>query len=471
MKKASFKKILGFVTAALIFFGLSANFNTAYADFQPGGGNNTVVHNGLIANFKYEKTIDMTNMKDRSKIPNADFNFVISTIDEDKEEAYHIGKHYENEDTGYSRTILPGKFEEGAESTSKLFSSVSFKETDGFDPEFTRLMDARDNGKLLITHILKYDWGEMRSSDRIQTAISRQPVGDELAYWDDPTVATWPEDTIVWRCFSQPDNDWYEKFLEDPINNRVGSFEDACQLVNEYDFETFDYVTKFNLNLNPYTIYYAYSYKKPLLTHQSKDNAGNYTSVSKGLLTAEKYEEWLWNFIEWNIPEGVDSPVYRYLLTEEPTADSVFAENKEVKFVDYFPGNEIFLIFNSLDEADAFYTHIVNNDIVFGRFSVLNEDFIPNASFTNRPAPAPKPDPKPEPSPEPDPTPEPNEPPKHDLRYARDDFYEEKKPEVIIIHKESILPKTGDSLNLPLYVGALGFLLLSAGVLKLRRNN
>ncbi|MDO5044832.1 MAG: G5 domain-containing protein, partial [Coriobacteriia bacterium] len=65
-------------------------------------------------------------------------------------------------------------------------------------------------------------------------------------------------------------------------------------------------------------------------------------------------------------------------------------------------------------------------------------------------------------------------------KYARDDYYNEKpsanaaqlaNKQVLSKYKGTALPKTGDTLNLPLYVGAFGLVLLSAGALRLRRNN
>ena len=351
---------------------------------------NIKLGNGIIANFKYEKKIDMRNAKDRKSIPDADFNFTLSTISQADESTYGIGKMYGNPDEDETYKIMAGNLGDGKSSIP--FSRVNFRKTDGYDSELTRLIDSKDAGVDTINHILKYDWGEMRSTDRQRTAIARKPTAEEeAAYRNGDTAKSWPEDTICWSGSVE--------FPDDAVN--PGSYEEGCELMWDYDFDTFQYVQKFGLNHNRAVNYYAYTYRKPLLTHQEKDSDGNYISVSKGLISPHDYYKMCTKLYEVNNLErtvGMESSQisYRFLLKEDEVGDSNFESNNETKIVDFIPQNydytntipytSTMLVFNSIDEADNFYSNCIKHAEKTGfafDWRLDNNGFAPNANFTN----------------------------------------------------------------------------------------
>lgn len=365
-----------FLAVAMIFTMMPV----AYANV---GLENVTVSNGLIANFKYEKTIDMKNAPNRKEIPNADFDFTLYAIPHSDQTDYGIGRVFGDAGDQNKYKIVPGKLNKGAASIP--FSRVSFRKTDRYDPELTRLMDAKDGGDALVTHILKYDWGEMRSSDHVQTAIARKPLPAEEKERSqapsDNNCHTWPADTIVWKCSQEAD----------PNDEYPGSYEEGCQNLWDYDFDTFDYVKTFNLHANSAVTYIAYTYRRPLLTHQKRDASGNYISVSKGLLKPHDYHIMCEKLRGSNVDEEYNSGrrlVYRFLLREKNTNGSGFASNGETKIVDFvaYSRDDHILIFNSLEDADSFYNNRLvadrtHSDWPRGRLDDGN--IVPDASFTN----------------------------------------------------------------------------------------
>ena len=348
---------------------------------------NVLINNGLVANFMYEKKIDMRNALNRKQIPNADFDFTLSTIPRSDRSKYGINKLIGNSDEVSPYKIRAGKLGNGKSSIP--FSRVSFRKTDGYDPVLTRLIDKRSDGDSVINHILKYDWGEMRSTDRSQTAIARKPTAEEEARLRNGSTAdSWPDDTIAWKCPREyPDN---------AVN--PGSIDDNCTLLWNYDFNNFNYVQEFNLHRSPAVTYYAYTYRKPLLTHRVKDRNGNYISVSKGLLAPHEYYKMCSKLHKTNnesftYDEGAQIS-YRFLLREKKTGGSKLRSNNEVKIVDFIPcffddeaqWNSVMLIFDNIKEANNFYNKMIKlqkNGFGWGP-SLNDKNIAPKASFTNR---------------------------------------------------------------------------------------
>lgn len=349
---------------------------------------NVRINNGLLANFMYEKTIDMRNALNRKQVPNADFDFTLSTIPQSDMSKYGINKFIGDIDDGVSPyKIMAGELGDGKSSIP--FSRVSFRKTDGYDSVLTNLIDKSADGDSIINHILKYDWGEMRSTDRSQTAIARKPTAEEEANLKSGSNAdSWPDDTIAWKCPNE--------YPDDAVN--PGSIDDGCNLLWNYDFNNFNYVQEFELHSGPAVTYYAYTYRKPLLTHQVKDNNGNYISVSKGLLNPTEYYKMCSKLYKTN-DESLDYDTgaqisYRFILKEKNTAGSKFKSNNEGKIVDFIPcyfdnesrWNSVMLIFDNIEEANNFYNEMIElQKGGFGWGPQLNDkNIVPKASFTNR---------------------------------------------------------------------------------------
>lgn len=401
MSKIKFRKVPGMILSLVLACLLAV---TPLAEPEVKASmieNNVNVPDFFTANFVYEKKIDMRNASDRKTIPNADFDFDLWTVsatekeDKEKEAKYGIGKTFTDEDRNRAYRINEGKLRDGAFSIP--FSHVSFRETDGYDPVLTDLIDQRFGnehlGEEVVDHILKYDWGMMTSSDYGQTAIARKPTDAELAQRKEDEKNgiknTWPEDTIAWKLSS----------FVDPNAENPGSFEEGGQCLWEYDFDSFSYTKQFKLKYNQAVHYIPYTYKKPLITHQEKDASGNYISLSKGLFLpheyrnmTEKLEEIVNSTVDWDSGESSRSyeddngvtiyPVFRYLLKERQSEGSPFTPNNEVKIVDFMPDWGNMLIFNNLDEANEFYQNEIKNENGFD-YRSLAQNYAKTATFTN----------------------------------------------------------------------------------------
>lgn len=133
MSKYIFKRVASiFIIFTIIFINLSPK---AYAgtwgmnQAQSGLANVAIV----MGVYQSEKTVDLTE-GDRTKLPNADFNFVLSEADK---EGYDIGKEYHDE-TGY----VAVKIEKGVlpEGKDMHFTTVSFRETDVYHEEENKVL-------------------------------------------------------------------------------------------------------------------------------------------------------------------------------------------------------------------------------------------------------------------------------------------------------------------------------------------
>lgn len=405
MSKSKFRKVPGIILSLVLACLLAV---TPLAEPEAKAWmieNNVGVPHRFLANFMYEKKIDMRKAPDRKTIPNADFEFELVRIPSEKESEYGIGQSYVFKDDGNSGQIIRAGFLENGED-SILFSRVSFKDTDIFDAQLTRLMDNRDIindlGEQVIDHILKYDWGEVYSSDRSKTAISRKPTPEELERRRNDTEEgydnKWPDDTIVWMLRQMP-----EKGAVNP-----GSYENGDTCYDDYYFGDFKYSYVEGLRAHQAVTYFPHTYRKSLITHQEVDNtSGNYISLSKGLLLPHEYWDMLEYLRKTNSEEfektfggetvdgtrsfdretDADSKelyvIYRYLLKEKSQENSPFVTNNDVKIVDFIPERHILYMFSSIGDANTFYSQAAQEGSRIYSIYDLKEDPSIRVSFTN----------------------------------------------------------------------------------------
>ena len=182
-----FKK---YVTVFIVSIMITAGFTQGvYADALV---DNIRVSGAIQSNFKYEKTIDLTN-GDRSHIPDADFSFTLEKL----KDGYMLGETYKNKDGKDVFTIKKGTLPDGNDQIP--FSTVKFRSTDKYDEELTKLLDNYASAEKILNYIIKYSWGEMRSSNNIQTVIAREPNEEEKEAFRAGYGNGWAEDTVAWR--------------------------------------------------------------------------------------------------------------------------------------------------------------------------------------------------------------------------------------------------------------------------------
>ncbi len=401
------RRLLAF---AMIFFlvgtGLLMNPISVHAAEEPGPDyewevqENVETGPDLVRQFRFEKKLDMTNAPNRTRVPKLSVPFVLSEIPQGKEEEYGIGKSI-GAAQGYS--IQKGEFNSGNEAEWEV---VNFNPDDAYDEKLTDLLDNDpDNGADILERGIKYNWGGLRSSDHIQTAqagYNFYKPGDEAYYTDDERNG-WPKDTMAWRCF-------YEG------GERAGSFDDGCQSLIEYSFDSFRYDEAYNLRAYPLT-YYASSVQRTLFTHKDINADGTINSVSKSLWRPKPArggdfennatdmeavrEAFKRDFLQDDIPtfteltpklkanytapdgSEVDYGIRRYILREgKPTGEDadLIASNHEIKIVDIVGFNDDFMIFNSVEEADAYYAKMGPKN--FGLYSVPRSAIKP-VTFVN----------------------------------------------------------------------------------------
>ncbi|WP_165216730.1 prealbumin-like fold domain-containing protein [Schaalia sp. ZJ1691] len=354
----------------------------------------------LVRQFRFEKKLDMTNAPNRTRVPKLSVPFVLSEIPQGKEEEYGIGKSI---GAGQGYSIQKGEFNSGSEAEWEV---VNFNPDDAYDEKLTNLLDHDpDNAADILERSIKYDWGGLRSSDHIQTAqagYNFYKPGDEAYYADDERNG-WPKDTMAWRCFAE--------------GGVVGDFNDGCQSLIEYSFDSFRYDQAYNLRAYPLT-YYATSVQRTLFTHKDINADGTINSVSKSLWRPKPVrggdfnnnatdmealrEAFKREFLQDDIPtfaelslklkasytapdgSAADYGIRRYLLKEgKPTGEDadLIASNHEIKIVDIVGFDDDFMIFNSVEEADAYYAKMGPKN--FGLYSVPRSAIKP-VSFVNR---------------------------------------------------------------------------------------
>ncbi len=354
----------------------------------------------IIQQFRFEKKLDMTNAPDRTRVPRLSVPFILSEIPKGKEKEYGIGKFA---DAGQDFFIQKGEFKSGNEAEWEV---VTFNPDDAYDEKLTDLIDNHpDNGGAILDHNIRYNWGGLRSSDGVQTAqagYDSSKPGDDT-YTEDRRG--WPKDTIAWRCF-------YE-------GGGIGAFDDGCQLLLEYSFDTFFYSQVYNLRANIAVTYYATPVQRTLFTHKDVNADGTINSVSKSLWrpkpvrggyvdenttdTEALRKAFKRDFLQDDIPtftelshklkdsyttsngEPKDYRIRRYLLREgKPTGEDadLIASNNQVKIVDILDYNDNFMIFNSVEEADAYYENISLQG--FSSYDDVPNSFIKPVTFVNR---------------------------------------------------------------------------------------
>lgn len=281
-----------------------------------------------------------------------------------------LGETYKNKDGKDVFTIKKGTLPDGNDQIP--FSTVKFRSTDKYDEELTKLLDNYASAEKILNYIIKYSWGEMRSSNNIQTVIAREPNEEEKEAFRAGYGNGWPEDTVAWRCFH---------------SDAIGSYDDGCQSLLDYEFDNFNYVNTFDLRAHPSINYYAYTFKRPIISHRVLGGDGLYDSVSKPLLTTNEYHDLVERLRTINTDDkGVS--VFRFLLKEDANPDDEYADNTEIKIVDVLSGDIEggLMIFDSIEEADGFYKEAANyrmKDTGYNWNGSYFTNMVPRASFTN----------------------------------------------------------------------------------------
>lgn len=170
-------------------------------------------------------------------------------------------------------------------------------------------------------------------------------------------------------------------------SDAIGSYDDGCQSLLDYEFDNFNYVNTFDLRAHPSINYYAYTFKRPIISHRVLGGDGLYDSVSKPLLTTNEYHDLVERLRTINTDDkGVS--VFRFLLKEDANPDDEYADNTEIKIVDVLSGDIEggLMIFDSIEEADGFYKEAANyrmKDTGYNWNGSYFTNMVPRASFTS----------------------------------------------------------------------------------------
>lgn len=405
------RPIITICLSLVLLFGLFPIQANVYADQQDNTGmtrDNIDINANFALSYKYEKKLNLEGMDNRDKIPDVAFDYFVEQVPNKEFNKAGIHKEYKNSQNKRVIKIFPGL---PIKNNKYKLSSVRFSQDDlwdgkdefGNDAKFndlSKMIDSYDSSASILDFMIVNCWGEMRSSDHIQTAVVRKSTPFEM-YSYERYSDRWGTGMSPWRCFHEGTD---------------GSYEDGCQSLLEYDASDFSYVDTFALRANPALTYFVYGVHEPTisyLTHATKDNNGKYTSVSKALFKNDEIEKFLNNYDRFsdtnyyssddfdNIDEnGIN--VIRYYIKEKSYSDSFEADKKPLILDIYHSQQEnvkdgnVFLlgtnstatnysyrIFNSPEEADNYYKNNFTNNF-YDDQPVAYSYATPSASFESK---------------------------------------------------------------------------------------
>lgn len=338
----------------------------------------------------------MTHAPNPEEIPKATFEFYLDTIPDKDRASYGIGKTYGDKSVVAGTLAAPmllTKVKFGDEYADRSAENPA----GGYDETLTGMMDAylkdghtTDAADAILDRIMKYHYGAMRDSENVQRGLTRKATPEEYLLnieEESPFIEEsrggmhWPLALASWRCFYQGCD--------------LGDYENGCQNIREYDYKTFDYASDLGLHANNELIQYAAGVQDDILTHQEKEGEENYISISKPLFTFDQMVDGcemtdnltILERIKAAVQNGESGQILRFVLVEK-NAPAGFLSNDEVKILDVnydvMAGEArpaldefAFMLFNSPQEADAFYAE---SDL----HSPVVSPSAPSVSFTNR---------------------------------------------------------------------------------------
>lgn len=334
---------------------------------------NIVMGDPLVYGWRYQKTIDMTNAPDKSKIPNARFSYTLHAVSQSPTSgsvesgatpkpaatgaAMGVGTTYTSTSIG-TYEVRPGLFPNGIQTLP--VSKVTFRPIDFYWNQLEDYIDHNRPEKTL-DFIVNHAWGEMRSSDHVHTVIVRQPTDSERAAHAiaTSTYASWDKNMSPWHMSHEVDRSYLtpEGYYrpDTPANLEAG----GEFLGNEVSF--LPYTRSHKLREVSAVTFYPYALRAPFVSRLRKDATGNITSVSKPLFSAEELED-LRAFLHHTNAQADEKireasgtyGIRRYILREDPVPAG-FKNNTQQLVLDYFPATDTPLLFNSVEQADAFY--------------------------------------------------------------------------------------------------------------------
>lgn len=327
---------------------------------------------GGIGFFWYTKRIDLSgfsNLKVEGKL-----RFSLSPY-QSANVVYDVYDRQSDPDNPTLRNrikIQPGVFNYNYE--------VPFSSEDFIDPKFNALLglaaDRNGDTEELFNHAFLHEWGRIYSSDHGQTARVGKLTPQQFHNQDDyeaflndlreyDSLVDWPGDPehaiVGWKCSQEN----YSDQLEDSLDCYLGSYEEGCQLLNEYSpFRngTFNYIRTFTLHANPAVTYILGMITRPIAFSKSYDEKGNITSIEKPIFPSSNAYFFTRKHWDADIHErdkdndGIANlNIYRYRLTENEPSGIMLTGYEQPLIVDVDLKDGAYFMFQSEDEADAFY--------------------------------------------------------------------------------------------------------------------
>ncbi len=331
-----FKSIMLILVLSLVFstmmIGVEAQRNT---------GDSVYLGPKFLERLLHHKTIDMSDAKDKTKIPNVSFAFELVEISD--ETKFGIGQILPCPE--YCEQIVIKKGSLGGNSLH--VSDVNFNEND----EYYEVI-----GQYLSQNTIDYDnyaqrclvfdaflincWGTMVVDNDAERAIFRAPTAEEKADADLMQLGrdnNWPEDVIAYRYI--------------PL---LGTEE--C--LYNYDFNTFSYVDQFGLRERMECNFMVDEIAKDIILRQTVDANGNYLTITKPVFGPGDIDKMVEEILKYNVTTD-EIAMYRFILKEVSTTNSEFEVNKQEKIVDIVVdlwGDYKVRIFDSVEQANAFYS-------------------------------------------------------------------------------------------------------------------